>query len=66
MLIGLLLLLLTSVWAQDPATVKLPDTAAARLLDAHVEAFNTERSAAVPNFTPGTTRAATAMTITFQ
>ena len=48
--IGFLLLLLTPAWAQEPAPLKLPDTPAARLLEAYVKAFNTGKGVALREF----------------
>lgn len=47
---GLLLLLLLPVGAQEPALVKLPDTSAARLLDAYLKAFNSGQLATLLEF----------------
>ena len=48
--LGFFLLLLLPVVAQEPALLKLPDTPAARLIEAYVQAFNTGKVAIMQEF----------------
>lgn len=48
--LGCLLLLLTTIGAQEPAPLKLPETPVARLLETYIKAFNSGQLAAIQEF----------------